>query len=172
MKLPRLAAALGVLVFLAGVAWLAAGQKVSRRARTELLPYQGWVDALSAEDQQRDAQIRAALREAERGRAANKTWPNRFLTEPGVEWLERSHGLYVNYLGIPAAPTRSRWLVLIIEPEPAALKDKPAPEDDEHHTLADGTALHVTVWSAPNQGAVPQVVLPFPAAEGWTQRLR
>jgi hypothetical protein len=137
---------------------------------TELLPYQARVVELPATEQERFAQIRAALREAEKIRAASRQWPAEF-GAPDVKWIQRGQGLYVNYLGVPDAPSRLRWLVLIIEPEPSALKDPAPPEDEEHHTLSDGTAVHVSVWTTPNEGPIPQVVLPFPAAENWTQRL-
>ena len=41
----------------------------------------------------------------------------------------------------------------------------------QHHTLPDGTALHVTVWSMANQGPEPTEVLAFPVSEGWVQRV-
>lgn len=164
----KLAPALGLAVLVVAVgaaSWL-------RRADTRpaLLPFQSRVEGLKDDDQERHARIRAALREAERERSATKDWPQT-LNVPGLTWTKREHGVYVNYVGVPAPmPVGLRWLVLIIEPEKDSREPAP-PEDDEHHTLADGTALHVTVWTAPGAG-VPEVVLPMPAAEGWTQQVR
>ncbi len=164
-----------VVLAVAVVAWLGATSKkgAARPGReAEILPYQGWVAELGAPDQVRFAQIYAQLRTAERDRVLNREWPSAFLADPTVVWTRLAHGAYVNYLGVPVEPARPRWLVLLIEPEPAAIRDPVPPEDDEHHTLSDGTGIHVGVWTAPNAGPVPEVVLPFPAADGWTQRLR
>lgn len=142
----------------------------SRRAggpeASGLLPHQARVVDAPTHDR-----IRASLRAAERVRSDTKQWPAALDAE-GFTWTLRRHGIYVNYVGVPTDPTRARWLVLYIEPEPAPIADPAPPEDDEHHTLPDGTALHVTLWTAENAGPVPEVALPFPAAEGWTQRLR
>ena len=85
----------------------------------------------------------------------------------------RQHGIYVNYVGVPAAAQGTRWLVLFIEPAATAFEAKtpPPPVDEEHHTLPDGTALHVTVWTTANQGPEPTEVLAFPVSEGWVQRV-
>ena len=166
----KLLGALGLAALLIAVAVLSFNRRDRAKPTAELLPYQAPVGELPAAERERFAQIHTAIREAERARAGTRQWPARF-NAPGVSWVQRGQGLYVNYLAVPPEPARLRWLVLVIEPDPAALKEAPPPEDEEHHTLSDGTALHVTVWSAPNQGPVPEAVLPFPAAENWTQRL-
>lgn len=166
----RLAPALGLVGLLATVALVAVKRRGGPKPSAELLPYQTWVSALSAVERERFIQVRAALRQAELQRGKDGQWPAAFAA-PGLGWVQRRHGHYVNYLGVPADGARLRWLVLFIEPEPSAIKDPAPPEDDEHHTLGDGTALHVSVWTSPNEGPVPQAVLPFPAAEEWTQRL-
>ena len=140
-------------------------------AQPPVLPHLARLGDLKAPDQATHAKIRDALRAAERVRSDTKQWPPALGVE-GLTWTQRRHGVYVNYVGVPADPLRLRWLVLFIEPEPSPIVDPAPPEDDEHHSLPDGTALHVTVWTAANAGPVPEVVLPFPAAEGWTQRLR
>lgn len=162
--------AVGLAALVVGVGALSWLRRAPPTARAELLPYQARVADLPGVERVRHAEVRAALALAEATRAETQKWPSTFGVE-GVTWVQRRHGLYVNYLGVPADPARLRWLVLVIEPEPTALKDPAPPPDDEHHTLADGTALHVTVWTAPNQGPVPEVVLPLPAAENWTQQL-
>ena len=172
MGVPRskLFGVLGLAGLLAAVAVTSFLQRKKAAPPAELLPYQALVTALPAPERERHAQLRAAIREAEKHRNEKRSWPPAFVA-PGLSWVQRGQGLYVNYLGVPNDPSRLRWLVLIIEPEPSALKDPPPPDDDEHHTLADGTALHVSVWTTPNKGPIPEGVLPFPAAEHWTQRL-
>lgn len=172
MTVPRskLLGALGLLCLLVAVAVISFKRRQKAGPATELLPYQGWVRELPAAEQERFAQVGAAIREAEQVRARTHQWPATF-SPPGLGWVQRGQGLYVNYLGVPAERGRLRWLVLLIEPEPTAIKDRPPPDDEEHHTLGDGTAIHVSVWTAENEGPVPEVILPFPAAESWTQRL-
>lgn len=121
-------------------------------------------------DQLRFRAIRVGLLQAEKVRGATGEWPQVLFDDAGAKWVMRRHGVYVNYL---AAEGPTRWLVLFIEPEPKRLNEKlpPAPIDEEHHTLSDGTELHVTVWSMPNEGEVPTEVLAFPVADGWVQRV-
>jgi hypothetical protein len=168
MNRQRLWAAVAVAAFVVCVAALAVKSRPAPRA--ELLAYQALISRSSVAEQERFAQLHRALNGALKARANEKRWPAHFDTDPGITWVLRQHGLYVNYVGIPADASRLRWLVLIIEPDPKALKDAPAPEDEEHRTLADGTALHVTVWTSVGS-ELPQEVLPFPAAEDWTQQL-
>ena len=143
----------------------------AQRESVELLAYQAPVWALDERDQRRFGQLRAAIRQAEQVRGVTRQWPAELTPAADCSWSLRRRGVYVNYLGLPAAPGGLRWLVLFIEPEPSAIKDPPPQEDDEHHTLPDGTAVHVSVWTAPDSGPLPLELLPFPAAEGWVQRL-
>jgi len=73
--------------------------------------------------------------------------PRRAAPAAGIfapDWVQRRQGSSGNYLG----PSEGRrWLVLFIELDPRASPEKAPPEDSEHHTLSDGTALHVTVWT-------------------------
>ncbi len=141
---------------------------------------------LSPQEQRLYRELRAGLFDVENQRAATKQWPDvPWLLEqgvppfspdaltPAIDWAMSRDGLYVTYLGVPRSPGASRWLVLFIEPEKQAFAaaTPPPPPDEEHHTLSDGTALHVTVWTAPNEGPLPKGVLAFPVAEGWTQRV-
>ena len=136
---------------------------------------------LSPVDQARFLALRSnGLAEIEVIRGAAKQWPSVEVVskvspfdDPELTWVQRQHGVYVNYVGLPSAPnaTAVRWLVVFIEPDPKA-NEPPAPIDDEHHTLSDGMGLHVTVWSQPNEGAVPTEVLAFPVSDGWVQRSR
>ncbi len=152
-----------------------------RPAGAELLPYQRSYRELPAAEQQVYFSLRSAISTAERYRAANKKWPPpEALAGEGLAafsgdrlgWSRLEGGLYVNYLGVPKGEGL-RWLVLIIEPDPKELRlpnQPPPPVDLEHHTLSDGTTLHVTVWSEPNQGPLPVAVVPYPVADGWTER--
>ncbi len=166
----KVLAGLALVMLVTAVGLISFKRRDAARRNAELLPYQARVSALAAVEQLRFAQIRTAIRTVEQMRATSKSWPRQFTT-PQMKWQQRGQGLYVNYLGLPDEPTQLRWLVLFIEPEPTALKELAPPEDEEHHTLADGTSLHVSIWTAPNEGAAPNVILPFPAAEQWTQRL-
>jgi hypothetical protein len=133
---------------------------------------------LSPPQQRAYRELREAVFEAENRRADVQAWPEvAWLVEQGVPpfsvegWSLRRKGPYASYVGEAEG---LRWLVLFIEPEPMALgtvADVKAPDDEEHHTLRDGTALHVTVWTAPSSTAVPEGVLAFPASEGWLQRV-
>ncbi len=146
-----------------------------------LLGYQKSYRELPPDEQRVYFSLRSAITTAERVRANTKHWPEpaglsgeglAAFSDDRLEWTKREAGLYVNYLGVPKG-RGLRWLVLVIEPDPKQLKlpnEPPPPVDIEHHTLADGTALHVTVWSAPNTGPLPVTVVPFPVADGWTER--
>lgn len=142
--------------------------------------------SLAPAEQRLYRELRAGLFDVENQRAATKAWPEvPWLVQQGVppfapdaltpplDWTMARDGLYVTYLGVPKSSGGLRWLVLFIEPEKQAFAEQgpPPPVDEEHHTLPDGTALHVTVWTAPDEGPRPQGVLAFPVAEGWTQRL-
>lgn len=80
----------------------------------------------------------------------------------------RNQRTAINYVGEGEG---LRWLVLLLEPDPRAAPEKAPPEDDEHHTLSDGTPLHVTVWSQPLSELTAQLVTAFPATEGWVERV-
>lgn len=153
-------------LLVAGAVWgLAVG--VSRwRREPERPPAPAWqrpVSELTEAQQAHYAQVRAAILEAERVRSAG-AWPTTFL--PGSVF--RQQRLTVNYVSEAAG---LRWLVLFLEPDPRSPPEKAAP-DDEHHTLADGTPLHVTVWTQPLSVPAPENVTAFPAAEGWVERVR
>lgn len=143
---------------------------------------------LSEADQRTFRHLRESLYELERLRVATGTWPDvESLREAGVEpfredertvartWTLRSHGVYATWVGVPTVPgAGARFVVVYVEPAPQVLaaKEPPPPEDEEHHTLPDGTPVHVTVWTQDDSSEpVPDEVLAFPAAQGWTQRL-
>jgi hypothetical protein len=178
VKRPAVAIAVGVLAL---AALIIAGKLLAPSAKptgAELLPYQRSYRELPAAEQQVYFSLRSAISTAERYRATNKKWPppsglqGEGLASDRLDFTMLEGGLYVNYLGVPKGDGL-RWLVMIIEPDPKELKlpnQPPPPVDVEHHTLADGTNLHVTVWSQPNQGPLPVAVVPYPVADGWTER--
>jgi hypothetical protein len=145
-----------------------------------LLPYQTLARMLPESDQRQFKGIREALLRAEVERARTSRWPEpSTLAEQGVapfgggdavendyRWDRFQQGTTVNYLGRPADPSRPAWLLAIQEPEPGALPD-PAPNDDEHHRLPDGTTLHIYVWMHRFGGQVPQAFVPQPQNNGW-----
>jgi hypothetical protein len=77
----------------------------------------------------------------------------------------------VNYVGIPNEPSAAAWLLAILEPEAGAPPD-PAPNDETHHRLPDGTTLHVSIWQVPeNTRRSGFSAVAMPQNEGWTQLL-
>lgn len=171
---------------LALVVW--GGGLVLQRSRpveraAELALWQRSFRALPESEQRTFRHLREALPELERSRVATGRWPTpEVMRDERVEpfredelttprtWTLREHGVYASYVGVPVADaTAQRWVVFFIEPS----TNEPAPpEDEEHHTRADGVPVHVTVWSQPNDAeAVPDEVLAFPAAQGFIQRV-
>lgn len=154
---------------LAALAVFAVAQLVERLQRPgapALLAWQRPVSELTEAQRALWAELRASLRDAEAQRAASGDWPRLDLTS-NARWSLRRQRLAVNYV---AEAEGLRWLVLFLEPDPRVQEPAP-PEDDEHHTLADGTALHVTVWTQPLTAPPTAEVTAFPAAEGWTERV-
>jgi hypothetical protein len=150
---------------LAAIVWLVAIGLT--RWRGEPAPQKGvpaWQHAVSELTEPQQAwhrKVRDAILEAERGRSTG-AWPEL----PGFA-LKQSR-LTINYVG---EADGLRWLVLLLEPDPR-MPPENASLDDEHHRLADGTPLHVTVWTQPLTTPAPAEVTAFPAAEGWVERVR
>ena len=152
-----------------------------RDGSRSLLPYQTLARTLPEADQRQFRAIREGLLQVEAERARTSTWPEpSVLASRGVvpfagdssaegsyQWRRFQQGVTVNYLGHPLDPSRSAWLLTIQEPEPGALPD-PAPNDDEHHRLPDGTTLHIYVWLHRYGGQVPDDFVPQPQSSGWT----
>jgi hypothetical protein len=80
VALAALVTAVGVVSYL---------RRTSSGPSTELLPYQARASELPKVEQQRYAEIRAALRVAEQGRSASKRWPAEF-TAPGISWVQKT----------------------------------------------------------------------------------
>ena len=159
-------------------------RSVSRPA--DLLPFQSLVRDAASTDQRMFRELQEGLLEAERIRTATGRWPDAaamaadgippFAADPtrkaaAYGWSTLVQGVTVNYVGIPTTATAPAWLLVIIEPESGAPPD-PAPNDETHHRLVDGTTLHVSIWQVPEKtrkGGFSAV--PLPQNEGWTQLL-
>ena len=154
--------------------------------RAGLLPYQHLVSDAPSADQRMFRELREGLLEAERGRATTGRWPDAaalaaegippFAFDPtrkdaAYRWSTLMQGTTVNYVGIPSTPSAFAWLLLIVEPEAGAPPD-PAPNDETHHRLPDGTTLHVSVWQVLEKSRGGGIaVTPLPQNKGWTQLL-
>lgn len=156
----------GVVVYLA----LNAKTGVNDRSRG-LLPYQTIAASLPESDQVQFRALRDSLLAAEAARTQTQRWPEvTALTLPGADysWTRFDRGLVVNYLGKSADPAKPAWLLEIQEPEPGTAPD-PAPNDEEHHRLADGTTLHVYVWTHRLGSEVASIFVPQPQNTGWIE---
>jgi hypothetical protein len=136
-----------------------------------LLPYQSLAAALPESDQRQFAMLREKLLAAEAARARTSRWPDvATLAFPGTDysWTRFERGVVINYLGRPVDPARPAWLLEIQEPEPGTAPD-PAPNDEEHHRLPDGTTLHVYVWTHRLGGQLAAEFVPQPQNTGWVE---
>jgi hypothetical protein len=151
--------------------------------RKDLLPYQVLARTLPDVEQQTFAAIRRGLSDAEAERAREARWPEpSALASRGIppfaradgqslQWQRFQQGKTVDYLGVPSDPSSPAWLLVLQEPEPNMPPD-PAPPDDEHHRLPDGTTMHVYVWMHQYGGRIAAGFFPQPQAQGWTQVFR
>jgi len=154
-------------------------------AQRGLLPYQTLVRDVPSAEQRVFRELQEGLLEAERLRSTTGKWPEvaalsadgipPFAPDPtariaSYRWRLLEEGAVVNYLGIPDTPDAPTWLLLVLEPELGSAPDL-APNDEEHHRLADGTVLHVSVWNVPerSRSSGGLSVIPRPAVEGWRQ---
>ncbi|HEV8317229.1 MAG TPA: hypothetical protein VGQ10_07455, partial [Vicinamibacterales bacterium] len=114
-------------------------------------------------------------------RARTKAWPDpASLAAQGVapfapagdgaayQWSRSEQSGIVNYFGRPRDPSQPAWLLEIQEPEPGMRPD-PAPLDDQHHRLPDGTTLHIYVWMHRFGGQVPVGFVRQPQTSGWIE---
>ena len=157
----------------------------SRQSSIALLPYQRLVREASPIEQRVFRELQEGLLEAERIRAATGGWPDAaalaaegippFADDPTQKvrysWTSVRQDWVTNYLGVPADPTQPAWALVILEPEPGAVPD-PAPNDETHHRLPDGTTLHVSIWNIPEEKRRSGfAALRLPQNEGWQQLL-
>ena len=155
----------------------------SRRSST-LLPYQKLVADSPPVEQRTFRDLQEGLLEAERIRATTGRWPDIAALEaegippfasdptrkgPSYKWTSVRQDWTTNYVGVPSDPSAPAWTLVILEPAPGEPPD-PAPNDETHHRLADGTTLHVTIWTIPEHSRRSGfAALRLPQNEGWTQ---
>lgn len=150
-----------------------------------MLPYQALARTLPLSEQEMFRTLQHALLGAEGARARTARWPETSALahegiapfapgaasgDPPYQWERFQDRQIIDYLGIPREPSAPAWLLMIQEPAPGALPD-PAPNDEEHHRLPDGTVLHVYVWMHRYGGRLAFRFAPEPQANGWTQIL-
>ncbi|HKB12904.1 MAG TPA: hypothetical protein VKD69_19710 [Vicinamibacterales bacterium] len=164
---------LGVAAIAAGIISIVAVYLVlnatrARDSAKDLLPYQVLVSTLPEPDQRAFRAIREGLLAAEAERARRGAWPDTAPLGDGYRWTRLDQGVIVNYFGAPGDPAAPAWLLEIQEPEPGMLPD-PAPVDDEHHRLPDGTMLHTYVWMHRYGTQVPIGFVRQPQNSGWLE---
>ena len=150
-----------------------------------LLPYQKLIRDASPNEQRIFRELQEGLLEAERIRAQTGHWPDvKTLEAEGIppfaqdptqkidyKWTSVRQDWATNYLGVPSDPSQPAWVLVILEPEPGAPAD-PAPNDETHHRLPDGTTLHVSIWNMPEaKRRSGFAALRLPQNEGWTNWL-
>jgi hypothetical protein len=166
--------ALAVLIVLTLAIYVALRSSAleSTGAGGSLMPYQTLVRDLPSADQTTYADMYRQFAGLENARAVGGTWPEATtLGVPSYQWSKARQGFYLNYLARPEGDSsNSAWLLVIQEPDPLATPD-PAPNDETHHRLPDGTVLHVGVWTHRFGGQVPADFVRQPEATGWTQVL-
>jgi len=165
--------------YLANTAW----STTSSQARSgDLMPYQALMRDRPSSDQRMFRELQEGLLEAQRIRSLSGGWPAPaalalqgippFAPDPtraeNYVWTVTQHSTFVDYRGTPSVTGVPAWLLLIQEPDKGAPPD-PAAEDEEHHRLADGTMLHVSIWTHPNGTDLPARFISLPQVEGWTQ---
>ena len=150
-----------------------------------LMPYQRLIRDASPAEQRIFRELQEGLLEAERFRAETGRWPDvttleaqgipPFSSDPtqklSYEWTSVRQDWATNYLGVPADSSQPAWVLVILEPEPGAPAD-PAPNDETHHRLPDGTTLHVSIWNLPEaKRRSGFAALRLPQNDGWTNWL-
>ena len=156
-----------------------------RQAQMGLLPYQKLIRDASSNEQRMFREVQEGLLEVERIRAQTGHWPDvKTLEAEGIPpfapdptqkiqytWTSVRQDWATNYLGVPSDPSHPAWVLVILEPEPGAPAD-PAPNDETHHRLPDGTTLHVSIWSMPEEKRrTGFAALRLPQNDGWTNWL-
>ena len=150
-----------------------------------LLPFQKLIRDAPHTEQRVYRELQEGLLEAERIRAQTGHWPDvATLSAEGIPpfaadptqavpytWSSVRQDWATNYLGVPSDGSKPAWVLVILEPEPGAPAD-PAPNDETHHRLPDGTTLHVSIWNiAEEKRRSSFAALRLPQNEGWTNWL-
>ena len=155
-----------------------------RDSQRNLLPYQTLARTLPESEQSSFHAIQKGQLAAEVERVRTSRWPDaQTLAAAGVapfaapqgnanaaamRWEQFQHGTTVNYVGVPGDASAPAWLLAVQEPEPGSLPD-PAPIDEEHHRLSDGTVLHIYIWMHRYGGQIAPRFVPQPQNDGWIQ---
>lgn len=165
---------LGALVVVAVAVYLALrSSALEGPGAGGLLPYQELVATLVSADQMLFADLSQRMIDIENMRAANGQWPEagRLKILEEFRWTASREGYFLNYLATPADnASGAAWLLVIQEPDPQAPVD-PAPNDETHHRLPDGTVLHVSIWTHGFGGQIDRKFVRQPERTGWTQVL-
>ena len=165
---------LAALVVLAIAVYLALkSSAVESPGAGSLLPYQELAATLINADQTMFADLTKQMLEIEALRAAQGRWPDagRLEAPAGFRWTTSREGYFLNYLATPTDDgSAAAWLLVIQEPDPQAPTD-PAPNDETHHRLPDGTVLHVSIWTHRFGGQIDRAFVRQPERNGWTQVL-
>jgi hypothetical protein len=166
--------------YLANTAWSVDGKPARANG---LLPYQTLVSEAASPAQLMFRELQEGLLEAERVRGDTGGWPSPetlagqgippFARDPTTKgpayrWIVTRRGAFINYRGIPGVTGAPAWLLLVQEPLPDSLPD-PSPEDEEHHRLASGMMLHVSVWTHADGTELSPPLIQLPQNEGWIQ---
>ncbi|HZF12593.1 MAG TPA: hypothetical protein VFE33_27705 [Thermoanaerobaculia bacterium] len=169
------------------LAHTATPRTASAAGRADLVSYQKLFRDLSPHEQRMFRALHEGLLEAENLRSASGAWPTpATLAEQGIPpfaadptdretytWTFHHEGILLNYLGLPAAPAasgRPAYLLFVQEPTPGAPPDR-APNDEEHHRLANGDVLHVSVWLHAPGAKLGDTLYGLPESDGWIQLL-
>jgi hypothetical protein len=138
-----------------------------------LLPYQVLAHTLTSADRGVYEKLLTQYSALEQGRIRTGRWPDAdaLAAQPPYRWTRADEALFVNYLARPSDDvSESAWLIVVQEPDPRAPPD-PAPNDETHRRLADGTILHVTFWTHRFGGQIAPGFVRQPETRGWTQVL-
>jgi hypothetical protein len=178
---------IGVLVLAGGIVSLVAVYLVlnatmgGHDSSRTLFPYQVLAGTLPQPDQHLFHELREGLLRAEADRARTSSWPDvAVLASAGVApfapgpddaayaWSKFDQDTIVDYFGRPQDPSAPAWILEIQEPLPGLPPD-PAPNDEEHHRLPDGTVLHIYVWAHRYGGQLEPGFVRQPESVGWTE---
>jgi hypothetical protein len=175
-----MAIVIGVWMYVAVTAGVS---RTPASARRNFLPFQALVQDRAPAEQRMFRELQEGLLESEARRSTNGTWPDvaalmgdgipPFAPDPTVKgprlaWDLIQSGPSVNYLGRPTQAGAPAWLVLIQEPDPGVPPDQSF-EDEEHHRLATGAMLHVSIWIHAEGSRITKRIIRTPQAEAWTE---
>ena len=157
-----------------------------RQPQAGLLPYQQLVRDAAPVEQRMFRELQEGLLEAERIRAQTGQWPDVTMLEaegippfaPDPDAESRVHmdlrpaGLGDQLPRRAVGFDRSRPGCSSFSSPSRARPPDPAPNDETHHRLPDGTTLHVSIWNIPEaKRRSGFAALRLPQNDGWTNWL-